>query len=65
MTRHVGQPHEVFPHHWSVLEWIDGSDAVRRGDAPFIFAVRMLSIHFGWGVPKFKVGNDSRGAGDG
>ena len=24
---HAGQPHEVFPHHWSVLEWIDGSDA--------------------------------------
>lgn len=26
-VRHVGQPHEAFPHHWSVLEWIDGSDA--------------------------------------
>ena len=26
-VRHVGRPHEVFPHHWSVLEWIDGSDA--------------------------------------
>ncbi len=26
-VRHVGHPHEVFPHRWSVLEWIDGSDA--------------------------------------
>lgn len=26
-VRHVGQPHERFAHHWSVLEWIDGSDA--------------------------------------
>jgi aminoglycoside phosphotransferase (APT) family kinase protein len=25
--RHVGEPHDVFPHHWTVLEWIDGSDA--------------------------------------
>ena len=25
--RHVGEPHERFPHHWTVLEWIDGSDA--------------------------------------
>lgn len=27
IVRHVGQPHEVFPHRWSVLEWIDGTDA--------------------------------------
>lgn len=26
-VRHVGQPQELFPHHWSVLEWIDGRDA--------------------------------------
>ncbi len=26
-VRHVGEPNEVFPHHWSVLEWIDGADA--------------------------------------
>ncbi len=26
-VRHVGQPHEAFPHDWSVLEWIDGHDA--------------------------------------
>ncbi len=26
-VRHVGHPHERFPHHWSVLEWIDGTDA--------------------------------------
>ena len=25
--RHLGQPHEAFPYHWSVLEWIDGHDA--------------------------------------
>ncbi|MEL6893844.1 MAG: phosphotransferase, partial [Actinomycetota bacterium] len=32
-VRHVGDPHEVFPHHWSVLEWIDGDDAwARRHD---------------------------------
>jgi aminoglycoside phosphotransferase (APT) family kinase protein len=24
---HVGEPHEVFPHRWSVLGWLDGSDA--------------------------------------
>jgi len=27
LVRHAGQPHEVFPHRWSVLEWIGGSDA--------------------------------------
>jgi aminoglycoside phosphotransferase (APT) family kinase protein len=27
LVRHVGGPHERFPHHWSVLEWIDGTDA--------------------------------------
>ena len=26
-VRHRGSPHEVFPHHWAVLGWIDGSDA--------------------------------------
>jgi aminoglycoside phosphotransferase (APT) family kinase protein len=26
-VRHVGEPHDVFPHRWMVLEWIDGSDA--------------------------------------
>lgn len=26
-VRHVGQPHEVFPYDWAVLEWIDGTDA--------------------------------------
>lgn len=33
IVRHVGEPHERFPHHWSVLEWIDGIDAwtARRG----------------------------------
>ena len=25
-VRHVGEPHDAFPHHWSVLEWIDGTD---------------------------------------
>jgi len=25
--RHVGEPHEVFAHHWMVLDWIDGNDA--------------------------------------
>ncbi len=24
---HVGEPHEVFPHRWSVFGWVDGSDA--------------------------------------
>ena len=24
---HVGEPHEVFPHRWAVLGWLDGSDA--------------------------------------
>ena len=27
VVRHVGEPHEVFAHHWSVLEWIYGNDA--------------------------------------
>jgi aminoglycoside phosphotransferase (APT) family kinase protein len=26
-VRHVGEPHEVFPHRWSVLDWLDGTDA--------------------------------------
>lgn len=26
-VKHLGEPHEVFPFHWSVLEWIDGRDA--------------------------------------
>lgn len=25
-VRHIGQPHQVFTHHWSVLEWIEGTD---------------------------------------
>jgi aminoglycoside phosphotransferase (APT) family kinase protein len=24
---HVGEPHEVFPHRWSVFGWLDGTDA--------------------------------------
>ncbi len=33
LVLHVGEPHEVFPYHWSVLEWIDGTDAwVARTD---------------------------------
>ncbi len=27
VVRHRGEPHEVFPHRWSVLGWIDGTDA--------------------------------------
>jgi aminoglycoside phosphotransferase (APT) family kinase protein len=26
-VRHVGEPHEVFPHRWAVLGWLDGTDA--------------------------------------
>ena len=26
-VRHVGNPHEVFPHRWSVLDWLEGTDA--------------------------------------
>jgi aminoglycoside phosphotransferase (APT) family kinase protein len=26
-VRHVGEPHEEFPHRWGVLGWLDGSDA--------------------------------------
>lgn len=26
-VRHVGGPHDWFPHHWCVLEWIEGTDA--------------------------------------
>ncbi len=25
-VRHIGEPHDVFPSHWSVLEWIEGTD---------------------------------------
>jgi aminoglycoside phosphotransferase (APT) family kinase protein len=35
--RHIGQPHDVFAHHWSVLEWIEGTDcwsARDRLDSP-------------------------------
>lgn len=28
---HVGERHECFPHHWSVLEWIPGADAWTAG----------------------------------
>ncbi len=31
-VHHVGEPHEVFPHHWSVLEWLDGTDAWAIGE---------------------------------
>jgi aminoglycoside phosphotransferase (APT) family kinase protein len=24
---HIGRPHELYPHRWSVLAWLDGSDA--------------------------------------
>jgi aminoglycoside phosphotransferase (APT) family kinase protein len=27
LVRHVGQPQEVFPFCWSILEWIEGADA--------------------------------------
>ncbi len=32
-VRHVGEPHEVFPHRWSVLDWLPGTDvwAARLG----------------------------------
>ena len=26
-ARHLGEPHEAFPHRWSVLEWLEGTDA--------------------------------------
>lgn len=26
-VRHVGEPHEAFPHRWSVLDWLEGTDA--------------------------------------
>ncbi|HAP77486.1 MAG TPA: hypothetical protein DCR14_15570 [Acidimicrobiaceae bacterium] len=26
-VRHLGNPHEYFPHQWLVLDWLDGSDA--------------------------------------
>lgn len=26
-VRHAGRPHDAFPHPWTVLEWIDGTDA--------------------------------------
>jgi uncharacterized membrane protein YeiH len=29
----------------------------------YIFAVRIISIHSGWGVPTFRVGDDGQGAG--
>ncbi|MEL7155757.1 MAG: phosphotransferase [Actinomycetota bacterium] len=33
VVRHVGEPGEGYPHRWSVLEWIDGSDAwIARGE---------------------------------
>lgn len=32
-VRHVGEPHDVFPHGWGVLGWLDGSDAWSTRDA--------------------------------
>jgi aminoglycoside phosphotransferase (APT) family kinase protein len=26
-VRHVGEPHEVFPHRWSIMNWLEGTDA--------------------------------------
>lgn len=26
-VRHVGQPHQAFPYRWSVLDWLEGTDA--------------------------------------
>ncbi len=26
-VRHSGRPHDLFPHHWSILGWLDGVDA--------------------------------------
>jgi hypothetical protein len=37
--RHIGQPHDVFAHHWSVLEWIEGTDCWSARD-------RLDSRHF-------------------
>jgi aminoglycoside phosphotransferase (APT) family kinase protein/GNAT superfamily N-acetyltransferase len=43
-VRHVGEPHEAFPHRWSVLDWLDGTDAwtARRSiDDPDALAVEL------------------------
>ena len=32
-VRHLGEPHGVFPHQWTVLEWLDGTDAWTGRDA--------------------------------
>lgn len=43
LVRHIGEPHEVFPHRWSVLEWIDGADAWTSRDGVAAAELRSLS----------------------
>lgn len=49
-VRHVGAPSEVFPHRWSVLEWIDGTDAWTARDELTGGSLERLAIELGEAV---------------
>ncbi len=44
VVRHLGSPHEAFPHPWSVLEWIDGNDAWSARHGPSNLANDLASV---------------------
>ncbi len=46
-VRHLGEPHELFPHPWSVLEWIEGSDAWAARHEPAADTLRSLAADLG------------------
>ncbi len=50
-VRHIGSPHELFPHQWSVLEWIDGSDAWTLRDGLGATELQSLAADLGLLVP--------------
>lgn len=57
-VRHIGQPHEVFPHHWSVLEWIDGQDAWTARNELDGRSLDALAADLGRVVPAISENND-------
>ncbi len=57
-VRHVGQPSEVFPHRWSALEWIDGTDAWAARDSLGPHARKSFASDLGQAVSEIAEIND-------
>ncbi len=40
---HQGAPSEAFPHHWSIVPWIDGNDAINNEQVDLVAAAQDLA----------------------